>query len=160
MKRIAPPLPIAQPCPERWEEMQGSESKRFCSECQLHVHNLSAMREGDRSRFIKETGGRACIAYVLHPDGTMEAPGRFPCLERLVTRGWQWAAWLLALVFPVAFAGCATRRTLGRTATPPPTSVEEMRVGRAPSTGAMVRGRPAPISHAHEEKSSPQTRDR
>src|SRR4051812_23738688 len=74
MRYEPPPLRVGTPCPKQWEEMRGDAKRRFCDQCQLHVHNLSAMSRRERDRFVQESGGRGCIAYQLRPDGTMMTP--------------------------------------------------------------------------------------
>lgn len=76
--------------------MSGDAKRRFCQHCQLHVHNLSAMLPGERTQFVAETRGPACITCELRADGTM------------VTRShWDWVlrpprtvAALLAAMLP------------------------------------------------------------
>ena len=116
MKPKAPPLEVQTPCPKLWEELHGGEQRRFCEECQLHVHNLSAMSSRERERFVARSGsGRQCIAYELRPDGSMVTPSWWSPLLRPFQR-MQWAAMaFLAAVLPFAFSSCATRHpVLGR----------------------------------------------
>lgn len=116
MKPKAPPLEVHTPCPKRWEELQGGDQQRFCEQCQLHVHNLSAMSSQDRERFVAQSGdGRQCIAYELRPDGSMVTPSWWSALLRLFQRV-QWAALaFLAAALPFAFSSCASRQpVLGR----------------------------------------------
>jgi len=105
MKTQLPPLKIGTPCPKRWEEMSGNGMRRFCEHCELHVHNLSAMPNGERERFVEESQGRACIAYELRKDGTMVTPTL-----------WQRTRWigvtLLATLFPFVFTACASRKAM------------------------------------------------
>jgi hypothetical protein len=116
MKSKAPPLEVQTPCPKRWEELQGGNQRRFCQECQLHVHNLSAMSSRERERFVAQAGsGRQCIAYELRPDGSMVTPSPWSSLLRPFQRV-QWVALaFLAAILPFAFSSCATRRpVIGR----------------------------------------------
>jgi len=114
-----PPLRIGTPCPRQWEEMSGDAKQRYCGECQLHVHNLSAMSRGERERFVSGAKGqeRVCVTYDLRPDGSMITHsfwrGLFGPVQRL-----QFAAVaVLAGLVPFLFSGCATRRTTGKATT-------------------------------------------
>jgi len=109
MKPVPPPLQVVSPCPKRWSELEGDAKRRFCSECELHVHNLSAMDERARAAFVAGRGDHACISYELRADGSMVTPPRWGWLAAL--RGG--AAALLASALPFFFAGCAERRTMG-----------------------------------------------
>ena len=56
-------------CPANWDEMVGDEQKRFCSHCQKHVHNLSAMTR-DEAQALVTSGENLCIRMVRRADGT------------------------------------------------------------------------------------------
>jgi|GEM_PF-1260435 len=62
---------VASPCTARWDQMQGDERSRFCSECKLSVYNLSAMTKDEASAFVAGAEGRVCIRYYQRADGTM-----------------------------------------------------------------------------------------
>ena len=114
MKPNPPPLKVEAPCPKRWEDLSGDSKRRFCEQCQLHVHNLSAMTADEREHFVGESGGRQCISYELRPDGSMVTPSRWTWLLQPLNRI-QWAVvTLLAAVLPFLFSACAIRRTLGK----------------------------------------------
>jgi len=53
-------LAIASSCPESWQVMSGDERSRFCSRCQKHVHDLSALEEREIEALIAATQGRFC----------------------------------------------------------------------------------------------------
>jgi hypothetical protein len=112
MKPEPPPLQIAKPCPKQWDEMAGSAKKRFCGHCQLHVHNLSTMSDRERSAFVSETGGHACIAYEFRADGSMVTPSRWAWLTAPFSRVLRPITALIAVFVPFLSA-CTTRRTLG-----------------------------------------------
>ena len=50
---------IASPCPKSWDEMSGDNRARFCSHCNKHVHNLSALREDEAQRLICDSADEA-----------------------------------------------------------------------------------------------------
>jgi hypothetical protein len=55
---------VGSPCPKTWDELSGDGGSRFCSHCNRHVHNLSAMPADQAQRLVCESAGRLCIAYV------------------------------------------------------------------------------------------------
>lgn len=119
MKTRPTPLVIATPCPKSWNEMSGDARRRFCSHCQLHVHNLSATPAREQKRLVADAGGQACIAYELRPDGSLITHSRWRWLLRPFQRA-RWAVvTALATLMPFAFSACTTtRRTLGQPAPP------------------------------------------
>jgi hypothetical protein len=66
MKKLQFPT-IARPCPKKWENLRGDNQKRFCDECQLHVHNLSAMSEKEVQALL-QIPGRCCVGYLSQPE--------------------------------------------------------------------------------------------
>ena len=81
----AVPLPLldrvrtASPCPVRWEDMRGDDRTRRCDQCNLSVHNLSAMTGAEAEAFLAEKFGadrspqerRVCAIYYRRADGTI-----------------------------------------------------------------------------------------
>lgn len=132
MKAEDTPVPIVQPCPKSWEGMSGDDKRRFCGECRLHVHNLSAMTRGEREKFVTDARGRTCISYELKPDGAMVTASRWSRLP--FYRAVLSAAAALAAVFPMLFSSCSSsRRMMGTPVAPPPTSGDNRRLlGEAP----------------------------
>lgn len=130
MKNEPPPIRVATPCPKLWEEMSGNGKKRFCEHCQLHVHNLSAMSRRERDHFVAESGGRACIAYELRPDGSMVTPSRWRGMLRPLQRAQLALFAVLATLLPFFFSACASRRAVG----------EAPRCIKAPPNGVPVLG--------------------
>lgn len=64
-------LRMASPCSADWNAMTGDERKRFCSECRLHVYNLSGMTKYDAENLLRLSEGRVCVRYYQRPDGTV-----------------------------------------------------------------------------------------
>ena len=58
--------PIRTPCSADWESMEGDEERRFCTTCNKHVHDLSAMTE-DQARAVVARDG-VCVRYRCDPD--------------------------------------------------------------------------------------------
>jgi hypothetical protein len=57
-------LRIDKPCSMDWQAMSGDERRRFCAQCQHHVHNLSALTERQIQKLLS-TEDRVCgrLAY-------------------------------------------------------------------------------------------------
>jgi hypothetical protein len=139
--KIPPPLPVAFPCPKRWEEMRGDMKRRFCEHCQLHVHNLSAMSRRERGAFVAGARGQTCVTYELQADGSMATPPRWPRAARMFSRARLVFAAVLAAVVPFALSACgAPRRVLtGRVAPPRDAAAQP---GHAPTHSAAGEARP------------------
>jgi hypothetical protein len=65
-------LKVVAPCPIKWETMTGDEQKRFCSQCNLNVHNLSAMSAREAVAVVKRSKTeRTCVFFRRKADGTI-----------------------------------------------------------------------------------------
>ena len=67
-------IDVASPCPVDWATMSGDETRRFCSQCKLHVYNLSEMTEEKAERFLRQRIAKenpACIRFFRRADGTI-----------------------------------------------------------------------------------------
>jgi hypothetical protein len=63
---------VASPCPAKWDDMIGDDRKRFCSSCEKHVFNISALSREDAEQFLRENaGGEICLRYYQRADGTI-----------------------------------------------------------------------------------------
>lgn len=62
-------IQIASPCTQDWNAMTGDEKRRFCSECRLHVHDLSAMTRREAEDLLQSADGRVCVRLYRRPDG-------------------------------------------------------------------------------------------
>jgi len=95
--------------------MNGDDKRRFCEQCQLHVHNLSAMTEVEQESLLSRRGERQCIAYVAPDHSIRVRAGTWLFLQRLL-RPWRAGIALCAVFLPGIFSSCATSHPL-----PPPT---------------------------------------
>lgn len=93
--------------------MQGDAKRRFCEQCQLHVHNLSAMSAVEREQFVVGIDGRTCITYELRADGSMVTPPHWPWLLQPWQRLRAAGVALFAVVVPFLFSACGPRRPIG-----------------------------------------------
>ncbi|MEZ5962544.1 MAG: hypothetical protein R3F56_01745 [Planctomycetota bacterium] len=65
-------LAVASPCPAEWNQMTGDAKRRFCQQCQLHVHDLSAMTRAEAEAVLRDAGGaRVCVRFFRRHDGTV-----------------------------------------------------------------------------------------
>lgn len=62
---------IASPCPVAWREMKGDEKRRLCGQCNLHVHNLSALTSAEVVALFRGPGERVCAQVFRRLDGTL-----------------------------------------------------------------------------------------
>jgi hypothetical protein len=84
MKNFTNPLDnihVALPCPANWDEMFGSDRKRFCGECKLNVYNLSDMTRREAEDLLINSEGRLCVRFFRRADGTV--------LTKNCPVGWQ-----------------------------------------------------------------------
>jgi hypothetical protein len=61
---------IDSPCEMPWDQMHGDDRSRFCEQCNLRVHNLSAMTSDAAARLVGERTDRVCVAYAATARGT------------------------------------------------------------------------------------------
>jgi len=60
-------LTIDTPCTEDWNEMLGTDKVRFCSHCELSVHDFAQLTAKQAQRIIRKSNGRLCVRYVQRP---------------------------------------------------------------------------------------------
>lgn len=75
-------LRIADPCHEDWGAMTGDRRRRHCASCDKHVHDLSAMTEG-QARELVASSSDLCVRYAVRSDGSVlhaSPAGRLPRL--------------------------------------------------------------------------------
>ena len=116
MNQLPPPIRIAKPCSQKWSEMQGDASKRYCTQCDRYVHNLSAMSERKRAAFVSRAGRRICIAYLQRRDGSVITPSRYESFWRMLQPVRVSVVSALAAFLPFAFTSCATRASVTKSA--------------------------------------------
>ncbi len=104
-------LHIKEPCHVDWDAMThapGDESKRFCSQCEKHVHNLDALTQPEIDSLFEAHQGRLCVRYTPPaakpvPSSIM-LPRAFPRRPLLTTISRIAAAILLSS--SLGLAGC------------------------------------------------------
>jgi hypothetical protein len=60
-------IQVANPCLAAWDEMAGDDKRRFCSQCNKFVHNLSAMPADEAERLVCESAGSLCARFARDP---------------------------------------------------------------------------------------------
>ncbi|HEV7858661.1 MAG TPA: ankyrin repeat domain-containing protein [Pyrinomonadaceae bacterium] len=63
---------IPAPCSADWDSMKGNDQVRFCSQCSLSVHNLSAMTRKEARKVVAASGGKLCVRYYKKPNGRIQ----------------------------------------------------------------------------------------
>lgn len=128
---------VAEPCPMSWDEMSGDGPARFCSHCQKHVHNLSAMREDEAQRLICESAGRLCVAYVPDEQGAPTALAYAP--QKRPRYGWRLVAMIAAL------GGAASAFATVLYWPKPPVAVPPIVKGKMMIAGEMIIAPPSKV---------------
>lgn len=83
---------IASPCPADWEQMTGDDRVRHCAQCDLDVHNFSAMTEAEVDALVARASAsqsRLCARFYRRADGTIltqDCPVGFRQRVQQVTR--------------------------------------------------------------------------
>lgn len=123
---------ISMPCTQQWSAMSGDDKRRFCAQCQLHVHNLSAMSTTEQEALLSQRteSGRQCIAYIAPDRSIRVRTGTWLLLQRLL-RPWRAGLAFVAICLPFLGSGCATTR---QESTPPPPPATAENTQSCPTT--------------------------
>ncbi len=108
---------IASPCSQDWDEMIGTERKRFCGECKLNVYNLSGMTQTEAENLILNSEGRLCVRFYRRADGsvlTKDCPVGWQAIKRRVSKT---ATAFASLVF-AALSGIGLASYFAKTSEP------------------------------------------
>jgi len=100
-------LVVESPCTVPWASMAGDDLKRFCGQCRLHVHDVSAMTRDEVRALLVATNGECCLRLWRRPDGrvvTKECQRVRRAIRRRVAALRAAAAGLLALL---GLGGCS-----------------------------------------------------
>ena len=106
-------IEVASPCTQDWNKMAGDEKRRFCGECRLHVHDLSAMTRDEAESLLRTAEDRVCVRFYRRPDGrvlTKDCVTARDRIRRRVRRLRVAAAALLAFLAPFV-GGCGASST-------------------------------------------------
>ena len=97
-------IKIASPCSQDWNEMIGTNRKRFCGECKLNVYNLSGMSRDEAENLLLNSEGRLCVRFFKRADGTVltkDCPIGWQAIKRRVSK----TATAFASLLLAAFSG-------------------------------------------------------
>ena len=98
---------INSPCSADWDSMIGNDQVRFCSHCNLHVHNLSAMTRSEAMELVAKSKGRLCARYYRRPDGTVQTAPHSAQLHHIARRASRIAAGAFGAVLSIAASAAA-----------------------------------------------------
>jgi hypothetical protein len=135
-------IEVASPCTQSWDAMTGDAKRRYCGECRLHVHNLSAMTSDEAAGLLDNADGRLCVRFFRRPDGTVLTRDCVPVRERLrrrVRRLRVAAAALFGFLYPLGLAGCGGTDGAGQSV-PSPGGIEAPEHGIEPTMGEPIQG--------------------
>ncbi len=102
-------IEVASPCTQSWDAMTGDTKRRFCGECRLHVHNLSAMTQTEASALLGDADGQLCVRFFRRADGTVLTQDCVPVREKLRRRLRRLrvaAAAIFGFLGPLGLAAC------------------------------------------------------
>jgi hypothetical protein len=58
---------IPQPCDQDVSKMPGDEKRKFCSVCDKHVYNISALTKPQAEQLMRRPGGPPCVSFLAQP---------------------------------------------------------------------------------------------
>ena len=64
-------LGVASPCHEKWDDMVGDDTSRFCLKCEKNVYDLSSMTKEAAESLIAAKEGSLCARFYRRADGTV-----------------------------------------------------------------------------------------
>jgi hypothetical protein len=102
-------IEVASPCTQSWDAMTGDAKRRYCGECRLHVHNLSAMTRVEAEDLLKKADDRVCVRFYRRADGTVLTRDCVPAratIQRRLRRLRVAAAALFGFLGPLGLAAC------------------------------------------------------
>jgi hypothetical protein len=105
-------LAVPVPCTVPWESMTGDARRRFCSQCRLHVHDVSAMTRDEAIAFVARARveGGACVRLHRRPDGRIVTRDCVEVVRRLRRRA-RFAAASVAAVLGLGSLAYALKRS-------------------------------------------------
>jgi hypothetical protein len=122
---------IASPCSADWNSMQGDERRRFCADCKLHVHDISAMSRDEALDLLRQAGqGRLCVRLHRRSDGTVLTQDCPVGLRRRLR--WAWARAVAAASVLLSAIGCARKQETMDMGKPEPVEVQPAKVDPEP----------------------------
>lgn len=82
-------LNIARPCSEKWEQMDPSETGRYCQSCKKTVVDFSAMFDDEIYQFIRQASGSVCGSFTSQQLNKLYQAPKPGHLNHFLKRIWQ-----------------------------------------------------------------------
>jgi hypothetical protein len=118
--RLLDRISIASPCTADWNAMQGDDRTRFCDQCSLHVHDLSAMTADEAMDLLYAAGkGRLCVRFHRRQDGRVLTQDCPVGLRQKLRRAWARTAALVLAMWGGMSACWRQQPEAGKPAAPP-----------------------------------------
>lgn len=138
-------IPIASPCGVDWNGMTLADAKRrFCAECQKHVHDLSQMTRAEARALLSSAATeKLCVRYLYDERGEvwfapeaapLVAPGRLARMKRF-------ALTAAAVAAPLSLTAC-----MGEMPPPPQPPMPTTAERAAPPSPTVNVATPAPTA--------------
>ena len=100
---------VKEPCHVNWGGMAGDAKRRFCGQCQKHVHDLSEM-DAESALVLLANEKNVCIRYRRNRDGTIVTKNEKVVVsaDNLSRRNWlaRFTATAAGLLTMLTFGGC------------------------------------------------------
>lgn len=106
-KDFARQFRIPSPCDVDWDSMIGNDRVRFCTHCQLSVHNIDFASRKQIRKLIARSKGRLCVNYRL-PDVPRQNIAAAPVLYKIGRRTSAIAAGAFSATLTISSAIAAT----------------------------------------------------
>jgi hypothetical protein len=131
-------LRVASPCHVSWEGMEGDARVRFCSQCSLHVYDISEMTNDEARALFANAEGRVCARLYRRADGTIltrDCPVGLRALHRRVARAAGAALAACLSLFSVA-AGQPKQKAQRKQDSKVSATKRDLNIERSPSLSA------------------------
>lgn len=127
---------IESPCMQSWKGMTGGDQKRFCTSCDKHVHDLTALSRAEGEKLLAGSE-HVCIRMTCDSKGRVITADDLPFarVRRILRKSrLYWVYGLAAVV--ISFVGaCGRAAVMGDVAAPKPS---------CPPDAKQTMGKPAP----------------
>jgi hypothetical protein len=101
-------ISIPSHCPVSWEEMEGNDHSRFCTNCQHHVHDVSELTTEEALSLVRGSDNPPCLRIYRRTDGrvlTVDCTTSRDRVWKWIRRRSPWVASVFAVIF---LSGCRT----------------------------------------------------
>lgn len=106
-RRILDQITVASPCSADWNQMQGDDRSRYCGQCRLHVHDLSAMTTDEALALLRSASDRVCARFHRRSDGRVLTRDCPVGLRQRLRRAWTRAAAMLVALWSFGCRGAS-----------------------------------------------------